>query len=30
MAEFPFVQLRLKRGDKWLLSKLWLFLNPEG
>ncbi len=29
MAEFPFVQLRVKQGDKWLLSKLWLFLNPE-
>jgi ketosteroid isomerase-like protein len=29
MAEFPFVQLREKRGDRWLLSRLWLFLNPE-
>jgi len=29
MTEFPFVQLRVKQGDRWLLSKLWLFLNPE-
>jgi hypothetical protein len=27
-AELPFVQLRVKQGDRWLLSKLWLFLNP--
>ncbi len=27
-AEWPFVQMRVKRGDRWLLSKLWLFLSP--
>jgi len=27
-AELPFVQMRVKQGDHWLLSKLWLFL-PE-
>lgn len=26
--EWPFVQLRVKRGDRWLMSRLWLFLNP--
>jgi hypothetical protein len=24
--ELPFVQMRVKQGDQWLLSKLWLFL----
>ncbi len=27
-AELPFVQMRVKQGDRWLLSKLWLFLSP--
>jgi len=27
-AELPFVQMRVKRGDRWLLSRLWLFLSP--
>ena len=27
--ELPFVQLRTKQGDKWLLSQLWLFLDPK-
>lgn len=26
-ARLPFVQLRVKQGDKWLMSKLWLFLK---
>jgi hypothetical protein len=26
--EWPFVQMRVKHGDRWLLSKLWLFLKP--
>ncbi len=26
-AKLPFVQLRVKHGDKWLMSKLWLFLK---
>lgn len=26
-AKLPFVQLRVKQGDKWLMSKLWLFLK---
>jgi RNA polymerase sigma factor (sigma-70 family) len=26
--ELPFVQMRVKQGDRWLLSKLWLFLSP--
>ncbi|QDV38760.1 RNA polymerase sigma factor [Tautonia plasticadhaerens] len=28
--ELPFVQMRVKQGDRWLLRTLWLFLNPEG
>jgi RNA polymerase sigma factor (sigma-70 family) len=28
-AEWPFVQMRVKQGDHWLLKKLWLFLNPQ-
>ncbi len=27
--EWPFVQMRVKRGDHWLMSKLWLFLSPQ-
>lgn len=27
-AMYPFVQLRIKQGDRWLLSKLWLFISP--
>jgi RNA polymerase sigma factor (sigma-70 family) len=27
--ELPFVQMRIKEGDQWLLSKLWLFLSPQ-
>jgi RNA polymerase sigma factor (sigma-70 family) len=27
--DWPFVQMRVKHGDRWLLSKLWLFLKPE-
>jgi hypothetical protein len=27
--ELPFVQLRVKQGDRWLLSKLWLFLSHK-
>ena len=27
--ELPFVQMRVKQGDDWLLSKLWLFLAAE-
>lgn len=27
--EWPFVQMRVKRGDRWLMSRLWLFLNPS-
>jgi RNA polymerase sigma factor (sigma-70 family) len=27
--EWPFVQMRIKKGDRWLMSKLWLFLNPK-
>jgi hypothetical protein len=27
--EWPFVQMRVKKADRWLLSKLWLFLTPE-
>jgi RNA polymerase sigma factor (sigma-70 family) len=26
--EWPFVQMRVKQGDRWLISKLWLFLTP--
>jgi RNA polymerase sigma factor (sigma-70 family) len=26
--EWPFVQMRVKQGDRWLMSKLWLFLSP--
>jgi RNA polymerase sigma factor (sigma-70 family) len=26
--EWPFVQMRVKQGDRWLMSKLWLFLTP--
>lgn len=26
--ELPFVQMRTKSGDKWLLSQLWLFIDP--
>ncbi len=26
-ARLPFVQLRVKQGDRWLMSKLWLFLK---
>jgi len=26
--ELPFIQLRVKQRDEWLLSKLWLFLGP--
>lgn len=26
-AKLPFVQLRVKQGEKWLMSKLWLFLK---
>jgi RNA polymerase sigma factor (sigma-70 family) len=28
--EWPFVQMRVKHGDRWLMSKLWLFLSPQG
>jgi hypothetical protein len=27
--ELPFIQLRVKQRDEWLLSKLWLFLSPK-
>jgi ketosteroid isomerase-like protein len=27
-TEWPFVQMRVKQGERWLLSKLWLFLKP--
>ncbi|RUL88664.1 sigma-70 family RNA polymerase sigma factor [Tautonia sociabilis] len=27
--ELPFVQMRVKQGDRWLLKTLWLFLNPD-
>ena len=27
--EWPFVQMRVKQGDSWLMSKLWLFLSPQ-
>jgi hypothetical protein len=27
--EWPFVQMRVKRADRWLMQKLWLFLTPE-
>jgi RNA polymerase sigma factor (sigma-70 family) len=27
--EWPFVQMRVKHGDRWLMSKLWLFLSPQ-
>jgi RNA polymerase sigma factor (sigma-70 family) len=25
----PFVQLRIKKGDEWLMNKLWLFLSSD-
>ena len=28
--ELPFVQMRVKQGDQWMLKTLWLFLNPQG
>ncbi len=28
-TEWPFVQMRVKKGDRWLMSKLWLFLSPQ-
>jgi hypothetical protein len=27
--DLPFIQLRVKQRDEWLLSKLWLFLSPK-
>ena len=27
--ELPFIQVRVKQRDEWLLSKLWLFLSPK-
>jgi hypothetical protein len=28
--ELPFVQMRIKKGEEWLLKELWLFLSPGG
>jgi hypothetical protein len=27
--ELPFVQMRVKQGDEWLLKELWLFLTEK-